>query len=790
MAGGKSRHRLIISFMAALGLLLAGRLFMLTVIQNDKWESYAEDMSMRAVYETGPRGDIVDRNGRIIATSSPVYSVNISRVDIDKEKALTSAAEVMSFLEFRGEDVNVTQQDVKDTLADNGYMSYMPITLAEDVSAETANAIQQEGYPGVYISKNYVREYPEGAVASHVVGYLGRISEDESEVFSEEKGYRQDAMIGKSGIEKYCEDVLKADDGVSRLQVDSLGNVTDILDKSDTEKGDTVRLTIDLDLQKTAEDALEQAVVKAAAGGTFISDYGNVQMTYAKNAAVGAAVVIDVKTGQVLAMASCPDFDPNDFVTGISSEKWAALQQENPNDPLSPSPMYNVAALSAVQPGSTFKPVTALAALSCGLDEKRALYDAGYVSIAGRKFGCFLWNDTKATHGYVDLAEAMKVSCNYYFYDIAIGMDLASDVSLGYEEEITNETIGDFAKKLGLGEKTGIEIDETSGSLPSRALKKQAVKSSLREFLTEECETYFKKSVLKDRDSLEDKMEKIINWSDKDLTLQEIIGKLKKEDSIKNDKVTELAEICKYTYFDQMEWSVGDTFNISIGQGDNAYTTVQMARYMAAIGNGGIKSDLSLIMDEERENSENLEDAADTGGSVSSISPSDLEVVTDAMTEVTSARGGSLYGVFGNFPYAVAAKTGTAQRAGKINTSDEKDYLKRHLHLIAPDVSFGQAEEEAARLMEEYPDIYGSEVKALRRAVINLSSHDITAEDIDQYKESYDNFAWTVALAPADDPQIAVAVMLVQGKTSLNAAPVVREIIGKYGEISEWEKLF
>lgn len=779
MSAQRSKHSLIVWFMAVLGAALVFRLFMLTVIDSREWNSYAEDMSMRAVYETGPRGDITDRNGKVIATSRAVYSVNISRVNIDKDEALVSAAEILEIISGNGEDTSVSYDQICESIDDKGYMSYMPIVLAEDVSAETAEMIQSADYPGVSISKNYVREYPQGSLASHVIGYIGRISEAEKQEYVDEKGYRSDAMIGKSGIEKLYEERLKGTDAVSRLQVDSLGNVTKLIDRSEVKKGQSIKLTIDTELQKTTEAALKQAIQQASCGGTFKSKYGNRQMVYAPKAESGAAVAIDVDTGQVLAMASYPDFDPNDFSEGISAEKWSALQQKNPNDPLSPAPMYNIATMSAVQPGSTFKPVTALAAMSCGLDTDKALYDKGYVAVGDRTFGCFLWNDKKAVHGYLDLDGAMKVSCNYYFFDIATGTDLASGASLGYDKKISNETLTSFAKKMGLGEKTGIEIEESTGTMPSKELKKQASLSALRNYLMKECETYFKKNTVKDSRKLKKNIEKIVNQADKDLTLDEIIGKLKKDENLRKDKIRELAEICKYTYFDRMEWTIGDTFNISIGQGDNAYTAVQMANYMAVIGNGGTKNKVSLIYDD------NPPQGQQTG-----ISKDDLDTVLKSMTTVTSEQGGSLYGTFASFPYDVAAKTGTAQRAGKINETGEREYLRRHLHLIAPDVTLSQADEEAARLMKEYPDAYGSEGEALHRAVKNLSSRDITESDINRYKESYDNFAWTVALAPADDPQIAVAVMLVQGKTAYNAAPAVREIIGSYGESLQWEKSF
>ena len=268
--------------------------------------------------------------------------------------------------------------------------------------------------------------------------------------------------------------------------------------------------------------------------------------------------------------------------------------------------------------------------------------------------------------------------------------------------------------------------------------------------------------------------------ADKDLTLDEIIGKLTKENFIRKDKADELASVCKYTYFGQMEWTKGDTFNIAIGQGDNAYTTLQMANYMASLANGGSRNDVTLTAGGKAvgKRSEMIE----------TVDEDDVKCVIEAMTGVTEDQDGSLYSQFASFPYTVAAKTGTAQRAGKKSDEDEREYLKRHLHLIASDVTMEQVEEEAERLKDEYPDIYEEDSTALRRAVINESGMEITSEDIDRYKEDYDSFAWTVALAPADEPQIAVAVMLVQGKTSSNAAPVAREIIGKYGEILEWEK--
>ena len=180
-------------FMSALGIILVGRLFMLTVAESDKWKSFAEDMSVRAVYETAPRGDILDRNGNVIATSRAVYSVNINRSDMDKESMMETASSVMALLQEMNEDIDVTMDEVRENISDSGYYSYMPITLAEDISETAVEAIKNAGYKGVNISTNYVREYPNGAFASHILGYLGRITPEEEEEYVDEKGYRKDA---------------------------------------------------------------------------------------------------------------------------------------------------------------------------------------------------------------------------------------------------------------------------------------------------------------------------------------------------------------------------------------------------------------------------------------------------------------------------------------------------------------------------------------------------------------------------------------------------------------------
>ena len=256
MKTGKSKHTLISAFAVILSIILLSRLFVLTVVQNGKWDKYVESVSQRIIYQTAPRGDILDCEGRVLATSRPVYSVSLSRVGLTSDRAVEILSEVTGILNEQGENIRITQQELREKLEDEGYYSYMPLLLADDVSEETADRILSCRYGGVQISADYIRTYPNGSLASHVIGYLGRISEDEEELI-EKKGYRSDAFIGKSGIEKEYENSLKGRDGETRFQVDSNGKVRSELGKSSAEKGDDVQLTIDIDLQETAESALK-----------------------------------------------------------------------------------------------------------------------------------------------------------------------------------------------------------------------------------------------------------------------------------------------------------------------------------------------------------------------------------------------------------------------------------------------------------------------------------------------------------------------------------------------------
>ena len=673
---------------------------------------------------------------------------------------------------------------VRNELASQGYRSYLPADIAKGVSDKTIIVIEEESgdLPGVEVVAEAMRYYPERNTAAHILGYLGKISEQEKTYYND-LGYNNNDLVGQEGLEKAFESTLKGQDGVKKVEVNALGELVRTISEDPPQKGKDLYLTIDLELQKTAEEALEKALAAIRVGGTFESQFGNYNYskTYS-NANVGAVVALDVNSGEVLAMASYPDFDPNLFAAGISKEDWLSLQGKNMRDPLSPLPLFNVATRTAVQPGSIFKLVTATAALDSGLDPNRKLYDGGAVRIGNRTYGCAIWNSRRGSHGYVNLYEAIELSCNYYFFDIGSGYDYYKGGSLGLSDSVGIEKIMDFAQQYGLGKATGIEIPETVVPVPSEERKLEQTKAYLRNVLIGRADLYFTEETVADKKLLTKSIETIVAMADNGASMSRNQVEANMQGlGLKEEMIAAVTDLSKYTYFNQAKWTKGDELNISIGQGENAYTPLQMANYIATVANGGTLYPVTLIRGIEGELQK--EQAAGTKLQVSN--PETFDSLVEGMDRVVSGPRGTARGSLGNFPVTVGAKTGTAQRSGKINPPDEVEYIKTYLPRINSSLSFAQVEAEMSRLMKEYPEIYTSRNGAIRQAVINLSKGRVTAERIDAYKPNYDNFAWFVSFAPVENPKIAVAVLLFQGGSGGYPAPVAREIIGKYLELDQ-----
>ena len=669
---------------------------------------------------------------------------------------------------------------VREEIKSLGFNKYQSSTIAKDISEETIAYVEEMGdvLKGVEISSETVRIYPNGSLAAHILGYMGSISDGEYEYYVKENGYDPDDLIGKDGIEASMESKLHGIDGVTTVRVNSNGDYIDTLSETEPVSGKSVYLTLDLDLQKVTEDTLETMIECVQSGSVFKSEYGNLGTVKAPNCESGALVAIDVETGDVLAMASYPDYDPNIFAEGISYKDWASVQSTNPRDSLAPTPLYNIATRSAVQPGSTFKPVTSVAALQAGLDPNMSIYDALYIDIGDRRFGCDNYNRGGGSHGHETLVQGLQNSCNYYFYCIATGKNWRTGQSLGYEDNISIEKIMEVAQEFGLGEETGIELVETTTPLASAERKMEATRTSLWYTLQAYAVEYFPASIYNDADALKKNLDTICSWIEENPDRGTLINRIGAETDVRESKVEDVADLCKYSFFNQAQWTVGDEFNIAIGQGDNAYTPLQMANYVATLGNEGKRNQVNVV--------KGIEDEGETikpEPKQIDVTEEEMATVLEGMRRVTT--NGTLAGIYGaRFPISVAGKTGTAEKDGYINPKDEVAYVKEHLSQIAPSLTWEDVEKQIEKLMKEDPKKYPSENDAVDTALIKATGNKLTQSQINRFKDTYDDFAWTITLAPADNPKIAVVALLIQGKTSYNAGIMTREVIGEYLKVS------
>lgn len=619
-----------------------------------------------------------------------------------------------------------------EKLNKQGYRAYQPINIAYGIKNPTVAKIEEQlsEYPGIHISVEPVRYYPEGKTASHILGYLGKISQSgEIKKYVEENNYSPNDIIGKTGIEESFEDYLRGQSGIKKVEVDVIGNTTKIIDEKKSVSGNNVYLTIDTKLQKVAEEALQKNIEKISTGGVYDSKWGDYKFGINRkkgrpyvNATSGAVVALDVKTGQVLAMASYPSYDPNLFSTGISNTDWLSLFPQNEKDPLAPRPLYNVATQTAVQPGSVFKMVTGLAGLEKGLSPTQYIKGLGYVDVGDTRFGCWIWNQSRGMHGNENLYGALRDSCNYYFYSLALGKNQRNGESVGVKVEI--EDIVDLSKQLGLNDKTGIEINipnEYSGGVPDPQKKIILAKNTLTNYLRKNIKEYIKDDIIKTEKQTGEMIEEIVSWLEYDtpLTRGEVVSKLEGM-GIDPIKVLPgnnggLTDIIKYDYLNFAGWNISDTLNVTIGQGQSSYTPIQMANYISTISNGGKRYELSLIKNiKNYNNSKVLLEKQPKFDTIELNNYDNLEYIKRGMLEVT--KEGSIRKVFSDFPIKVGAKTGTAQKSG-----------------INP-VTGG----------------------------------------------TYDDFAWFVAFAPYDDPEIAIATVIFQGGSGGYASPLTRDIIAEY----------
>lgn len=611
----------ILTVLVCLALLgIAVRLTKLQIVQGGEYRQQSENRLVRNMPLPAPRGEILDRYGRPLVTNRMGFSVQFQKSDLSDNELNAVILDVIGVLEAQGESYFDTlplsddggaftfsdaapEEQAEKTAAflkknkmdglsapaalakfcekygvDEGYSlqqkrkiagvryemqqrafsSSNPFTFANDVSLETVTILREQNrrFQTVNIVSVPQREYVYDNLAAHILGRTGIIYAEEYEQLKDQ-GYGMNDIIGKDGMEKYLESYIRGKDGRSSVEQTLSGRTAVISGEVPATPGNNAVLTLDLDLQRVAQASLEATIANIRQAGERRADRRGAA------AKSGSVVAIDVKTGEVLAIASFPDFNPKTF-----NENYAAML----DDPV--KPMFNRAISGAYPPGSTFKMLTSIAGLEeNAITTNEIIVDKGVYQYYGQSFNCWIYTDTHRTHGAVNVSGALRDSCNYFFYE--------TGRRLGVDKLV------EYGKKFGMGEYTGIEIEgESKGVLANPDYKQRVMKE---------------------------------------------------------------------------QWYPGDTLQMAIGQSFTLLSPVQIASYVATVANGGTRYKTHLLKTVRSHDTGN-EMIAPTGevyGTVP-IKESTYKAVSLGMRQAAQDAG-TAGGVFGNFPIAVCAKTGSAQ---------------------------------------------------------------------------------------------------------------------------------
>ena len=671
------RFNIINIIVYLIGIVLIVQLFNLQVVHGESYREQSNTRLSRTSTIKAARGSILDRSGNELAGVKTENNIEIYKTNISNDELNECALNLVNLLNqyqieysdtfpisinpfnftISGDDLNnwkkkykiddgVSAEEafykfkdkyeinndnideirkiisIRYLITTTGYSSTKSITIATNVNEEVVAQVSERNadFPGVSITTNAARTYLTGSLAAHVIGYTGKIKEEE---YNEKKDtYTIDDIIGKTGVEYIFEKYLKGKDGSKQVEMSVDGTITGESVSENAIAGSDVVLTIDSSLQQVTETALENCINKIKNGG-FSQRY---------DAQGGAAVVMNVNTGEVLATASYPTFEPQWFVGGISQENWAYLRDDTRH------PQLNKATQSTYEPGSTFKMVTAIAGLETGaITTKERINDTGVYKKYNSEWKCWYYTSYHRGHGYQNVTQALQHSCNYFFYETGDRMGI--------------DNLAKYALHFGLGKKTGIELpNEKDGAVASR-------------------ETY---------------------------------AKLRN-----NGKI-----------------GPGDVLNAAIGQGDNNFTPMQIAKYISSIANGGtvvkptiiksiLNSDGTEVSREEIENYTNEKVGYQNTDDGITINPESIAVAKEGMRMAASEAGGTAYNIFKGFNQEVAGKTGSAE-AGKDKNGND---------------------------------------------LVN---------------------AWFVCFAPYDKPEVAVVVMIENGGHGNYAAEVARDVLTQY----------
>jgi penicillin-binding protein 2 len=651
--------RLTFLAVVVIGLFVAllARLWFLQVLAGDRFVELADSNRLRTVVAEAPRGSILAADGSELVRNRPALAISADRqllLGPDGEPRTDEAALVIERL---GELLELEVDEVVDRMRSQRRSPLSPVPLEFDVAPEIVFAVRehQELFPGVIAETLPVREYPQGALAAHLVGYLGEISDQEL-LDPDFTTYRGGDLIGRGGLEQAYEADLRGIAGERVLVVNARGDVLDIQREREPLQGADLVTTLDPDLQEAVETLLLNGI---EASRLIQRDDGQFLPSVA-----GSAVVLDARTGAVLAMASYPTYDPQEFIGGVSTDYWLFV-----NDRDNFQPLLNRAVAGEYPPGSVFKTASGAAMLEAGLIGPRGTRNCdAALEVGGNTYRN--WN-RGVNEGPMDLSDALMRSCDTYFYELAFDQWLREN-----NAEDPDEVLVRVGERFGFGRTLGIDLPgERSGRVPGRAWR----------------EEYY----LRTRDATCASAEE----AEAGTYLREL-----------------LTDLCQFGGL----WRGGDAINSSIGQGDVLSTPLQVAASYQAVANGGVlmrphlgarivAQDGTVVREIEPES------IGDLG-----LDDQALAVMREGLERVVMNDRGTGFTAFEGFPLGqvpVAGKTGTAE--------------------VRPRVPF----------------------------------------------------AWFAGYAPADEPEIVVAVNVEEGGGgSQTAAPIARNILEHYFGIVDAEE--
>ena len=411
------------------------RLWYLQVLSGDKYRAEANNNRIRDVVVPAPRGDIVDRNGDVLVDNR----VSIA-VQVDPRKLPPAGVRRERVYRRLGQIIGETPAQIRaEVRHQTSLVPYAPATVKSDASRDVYNYLfeRQNDFPGVTVTRVYLRQYPHGNVGAHMFGTVGQVSPGELKLLRF-KGVRQGTTVGQDGIEWTYDRYLRGHDGATRVQIDSLGRATGELPLSEPTQGKNLKLSIDFGLQKEGEQA--------------ISGLGNGR---------GAFVAMDPRNGEVLALGSSPSYDPNIFAKPLTASRYKAL-----TSPANGSPLLDRAIRGTYPTGSTFKLISSVAGLQSGtFTPDTVIDDPGSIQIGGITFS----NSGGTAHGAVSLREALQVSSDVFFYTLGARMNNNG-----------SQALQKWAHKLGIGRPTGIDLPgEFQGLLPTPAWRDRLFRKHL-----------------------------------------------------------------------------------------------------------------------------------------------------------------------------------------------------------------------------------------------------------------------------------------------------------------------